>query len=170
MARKMHEQLRDEPEIDYALCQGLDVYVPSFAYVSTHASLPANALKNETITIPTKLFKFLMSAWLHREAFNENEYRAANPDVDAAVGLGELKSAKLHYVTNGYFEGRTPGRYIVDENWYRSKYPDIGLGERKGLVANPTTHYNLTGRFEGRVGNDRQLCIKRLWDEALGVK
>jgi hypothetical protein len=170
MVEKLKERISNDSQDEYALCRGVDVFVPAFDYIVAHASLPTDALQNNSVTIPTTLFKFLMSTWVRRQAFDEQRYLAANPDVKSAVAFGDLDSGKQHYVNDGYYEGRLPGEFAVDEAWYRATYPDIRVGEKKGLVASPTTHFNMTGRFEGRVGSKSQLRIKKLWDEALGVK
>jgi hypothetical protein len=61
--------------------------------------------------------------------FDENFYRMAYPDVDAAILQGRIRSARDHYRKFGRFEGRFPK---FNEASYLSKNPDVAQAVRRG--------------------------------------
>lgn len=144
-----------------------DGYVPSFSHLVSELGLPADALSRETVTIPTKLFRFLLSAQVRRLPFNASAYGKTNPDVAKAHEDGAIDSVHEHFVGTGWFENRHPGWYFVDERWYGTFYRDLALAQRAGKIKDLSRHYYLTGRAEGRVGSARQLASKEQWDRVL---
>jgi hypothetical protein len=63
--------------------------------------MPPDTLKWETVTRILRLFIPLIP-------FDESWYCASNPDVAAALRLGQIPSAHGHYIEHGFFEGRSP--------------------------------------------------------------
>src|SRR5580698_6113333 len=49
---------------------------------------------------------------------DEQWYLERYPDIADAIQQGLVKSAQLHFVNDGYFEGRMPFPIHVDERYY----------------------------------------------------
>lgn len=141
-------------------------YVPDVTELSTAIGVAPAQLNEPQVTIPSELFKLLLRGWLVHQFFDEAAYRKVNPDVDAAIKSGEVKSGRAHYVSTGYFEGRSRGAYSIDANWYRRTYPDVAMAERKGQTT-LADHYANTGRLEGRAASEPQARMMEIWRHAL---
>jgi hypothetical protein len=92
----------------------------------------------------------LIKALLRGFCIDEQWYRTVYPDVDSAIKDGAYKSAKHHFVENGYFEGRRAGRVVVDESWYLKTYHDIAEGIESGEIQSCQEHFDKHGESEGR--------------------
>ncbi|MDE2319541.1 MAG: hypothetical protein KGK02_07575 [Rhodospirillales bacterium] len=97
-----------------------------------------------------KLFA-LIRVLLESVEVDEAWYLKTNPDVAAAVQIGNLESAKAHYIISGYFENRLPRPVTVDEAWYLMEYPDVAEGIRSGTVVSASAHFESSGFVEGRL-------------------
>jgi hypothetical protein len=82
---------------------------------------------------------------------DEEWYLKKYPDVAEAVAGGRYRSAKHHFVEEGYFEGRRPGNMAVDQNWYLTSYPDVADGIAKGNFKSVIDHFMVHGYDEGRL-------------------
>jgi hypothetical protein len=82
---------------------------------------------------------------------DEHWYVTAYPDIAEAIAAGAVKSAKNHFVENGYFEGRLPFELSVDEDWYLSTYPDVAEGITRGDFRSAKEHFQNYGYKEGRL-------------------
>jgi hypothetical protein len=107
---------------------------------------PARGIEVDEIRL-----KQLLSIILDAVDVNEDYYRKMNPDVDAKVKSGELKSGKAHYVSAGYFEDRLPRPITVDEDWYLKEYPDVAEAVARKYFTSATQHFNVNGFREGRM-------------------
>jgi hypothetical protein len=85
---------------------------------------------------------------------DEKWYLSEYPDVAEAIGNGAFKSAKHHFVENGYFEGRRPHSFEVDEEWYLLTYPDVADGVEAGNIASAQEHFATNGYAEGRLPSE----------------
>jgi len=85
---------------------------------------------------------------------DENWYRATYADIDEAIRNGVIKSAKQHFVTSGYFEGRLPYPMSVDEEWYLTAYEDIRAAVHAGTFTSASEHFATFGYAEGRLPGD----------------
>ena len=52
---------------------------------------------------------------------DEQWYLERYPDIAEAIANGQVQSARLHFVNDGYFEGRMPFPIHVDERYYLSQ-------------------------------------------------
>jgi hypothetical protein len=95
--------------------------------------------------------KSVMKSLLRGVSVDEVWYRRVYPDVDQAIRDGGYKSAKHHFVEDGYFEGRRPGIAVVDENWYLSVYQDVAEGVETGEITSCQDHFESHGEAEGRL-------------------
>jgi hypothetical protein len=81
---------------------------------------------------------------------DEEWYLRQYPDVGKAIRDGSTKSAKQHYVDNGYFENRLPFPMVVDESWYQREYPDVA-DSISGGTDTADEHFVRQGYKEGRM-------------------
>lgn len=110
---------------------------------------PASA--DSRVTIPTALFRFLLSEATRNTKLDEEECMRRNPDVALAIRQGLWASAQDHYVMSGYFEGRTGTGTIVSESWYLKTNPDVSRAVKEGEWKSAEDHYFRQGMFEWRV-------------------
>jgi Macrocin-O-methyltransferase (TylF) len=82
---------------------------------------------------------------------DEAWYRSRYPDVAKAIDAGETRSARDHFITAGYMEGRLPFEHELDEEWYLNTYPDIVSELGSGDIQTARQHYDEHGYQEGRL-------------------
>jgi hypothetical protein len=90
---------------------------------------------------------------------DETWYRSAYGDVDLAIKAGEIKSARRHFIDNGYFEGRWPTEPAVDAEWYLQTYPDVAESIELGEIASPQEHFERHGYREGRAPSSTETVM-----------
>jgi len=110
--------------------------------VATNGRLKVDLSYEELVT----LIKLLLTGIDVDEEF----YRSTYPDVAEAIDLGTYRSAKQHFVENGYFEGRRPFAIAVDAEWYTANNPDVEEGIKLGTIASASDHFEEHGYVEGR--------------------
>ncbi|MBD2547285.1 MULTISPECIES: hypothetical protein [Planktothricoides] len=81
--------------------------------------------------------------------FNEQWYRQQNPDVDAAIAQGFLKSGLEHFILFGQKEGR-PSNPFFDETDYLTQNPDVNQAVISGFFQSGVEHFLIHGLDEGR--------------------
>ena len=81
--------------------------------------------------------------------FNEEWYRQQNPDVDAAIAQGFLKSGLEHFILFGQKEGR-PSNPFFDETDYLTQNPDVNQAVISGFFQSGAEHFIKYGCDEGR--------------------
>lgn len=146
------------------------MYIPPYNALKKALEIHAETWANdETVTIPETLFKLLLQMVLAMNDFDNAAYLAANPDVQEAVQRGEVKSALLHYIGYGYFEGRPGGTAVVDRTWYSRTYPDVVQALQDGTteVRSMEEHFHVIGAAEGRSPNASVIGDVHLWMTAL---
>ena len=82
---------------------------------------------------------------------DEEWYLGRYPDIAGAIDEGTIQSARLHFVNDGYFEGRVPFPIHVDERYYLSQNADVGEFVRKGELKSGQQHFERNGYSEGRL-------------------
>ncbi len=103
--------------------------------------------------MPTEAFHALIRAAFAGAAFDAAWYRATYPDVERAIGQGQVPDELSHFAGFGYFENRKPRPFDVDAPWYEATYQDVGLAIRAGQVKDARSHFNTSGYFEPRAPN-----------------
>jgi hypothetical protein len=103
------------------------------------------------VEVSESQFRDILQLLLQYVIVDEAWYRSSNEDVDQAIAAGEMKSAKEHYTSAGYFEDRMPRPLIVDEDWYLQAYTDVAEAVRNGVFASAQEHFISAGFREGRV-------------------
>ena len=82
---------------------------------------------------------------------NEAWYLERYPDIAEAIEQGIVKSARLHFVNDGYFEGRMPFPIRVEERYYLAHNPGVSEYVRKGMLESGQQHFEENGYAEGRL-------------------
>jgi hypothetical protein len=100
--------------------------------------------------IDDAILRLLIEAALSAQPFNEQAYLEANPDVAKAVSRGQCASGRAHYVSLGYFEGRSTGEAGFAEAWYLQKYPDVAQAVAHGESESGLAHFLERGQGEWR--------------------
>jgi hypothetical protein len=125
-------------------------YVAPLAFLKRRYKISA-ATDIDRVVFSYRDFLDILRALLRGVTVDENWYLREYPDVHEAVRAGLFKSAKHHFVQNGYFEGRKPGHCEVDEDWYLLTYPDVSSAIDAKLLASATEHFHVSGYEEGRL-------------------
>ena len=107
-------------------------------------------------------FLFAVRRILAVAAVDEAWYLQTYPDVAEAIASGNHQSAKEHFITHGYFEGRFPYEIPVDEAYYLRTYPDVAEGIKRGDHRSAATHFRNNGYLEGRRPSDLDRVSLRL--------
>lgn len=124
-------------------------------------STPNGSLRK--IEIPLVLFRALLQASLASQDFDEDKYLSVNPDVASAVRRGEIASGKVHYMVDGYFEGRANPNDLFDEAWYLRANPDVAQSVRMGSFPSGKSHFETVGIYEGRLPHAHSQTDMALW-------
>ena len=105
------------PRAVYGVCQRLLALrskrrrneIPATLLV-LHRDLQDIGLDDEQIVL-------IIKKLLRAVPVDEEWYLRTYPDVAVGIENGNTKSAKHHFVTDGYFEGRLPFEHEIDEEW-----------------------------------------------------
>jgi hypothetical protein len=125
-------------------------YIPPYATLKDHFRVAARNGKRR-IDMKYDDFIGILKLMLRAVEVDEAWYRSRYADVDDAIKAGTYKSAKHHFVEEGYFEGRIPYEFDLDEQWYSSKYPDVVAGIKVGAFVTLKEHFLEHGYKEGRL-------------------
>jgi hypothetical protein len=82
---------------------------------------------------------------------DERWYLERYPDIADAINQGLAQSARLHFVNDGYFEGRLPFAIRVDERYYLEQNTGVADYVRKGMLESGQQHFDENGYAEGRL-------------------
>jgi hypothetical protein len=82
---------------------------------------------------------------------DERWYLERYPDIADAIEQGKVQSARVHFVNDGYFEGRMPFPIHVDERYYLSQNKGVAEYVRKGMLESGQQHFDENGYAEGRL-------------------
>jgi hypothetical protein len=82
---------------------------------------------------------------------DEAWYLRTYEDIASAIKGGGVKSARQHFVDDGYFEGRRPFAMTIDERWYLTENPDVADSIRRGDIPSAQEHFDQDGYREGRL-------------------
>jgi hypothetical protein len=128
-------------------------YLPPFALLKQKYRITA-ATDRDRVNLMYKDLLEITRLFLRGVAVDEAWYLREYPDVADAIKAGEFKSAKHHFIENGYFEGRRPHLFDVDEEWYLVTYPDVADGVEAGHIGSATEHFLSNGYAEGRLPSE----------------
>ncbi|WP_324132785.1 hypothetical protein [Bosea sp. (in: a-proteobacteria)] len=137
-------------------------YIPPFSDILDALGISKEEYIKNGVMIPAKVLNFLIAHVLIGVKFDEASYLRQNPDVALGVRAGSVESGWGHFISTGYFEGRSTGTTPLDENFYRRRYPDVASAERRGLTK-IAEHYAQTGIIENRAPNEFHEKLATLW-------
>lgn len=123
----------------------------------------------ERVLLPRAMFQLMLRLLLEQVPFDEQDYLSRNPDVAEAVARGDVPSARQHFVSKGYFEGRSGGCPIVDDDWYLKANADVAREVRKGAIGSARDHYVAAGAQEWRSPSRQDSALVEEWKQALAV-
>ena len=128
-------------------------YLPPFAFLKQKYRITA-ATDRDRVNLMYKDLLEITRLFLRGVSVDEQWYLSEYPDVAEAINGGAFKSAKHHFVENGYFEGRRPHPITVDEEWYLLTYPDVADGVEAGHITSAQEHFVSNGYAEGRLPSE----------------
>jgi hypothetical protein len=120
--------------------------------------------------IPLPVLRALLVVAVSTLPFDQEFYLSTYPDVRDAFLSEKVTDLKLHFIEEGYFEGRLGAKPDVDEEFYKENYPDIAAAIARGEVESGLVHYVQAGAFEGRFANSLDMQVTKRWLELLGRK
>lgn len=126
-------------------------YVVPYAVLLKQIGLTGEPRDGERVELTRDQILALIRKLLVSIPVDEVWYKSIYQDVEQAIQSGAVKSAKEHFVSNGYFEGRLPSRIVVDERFYMSRYPDVAEGIDDGEINSAQEHFESHGFTEGRI-------------------
>jgi hypothetical protein len=125
-------------------------YLPPFEVLKSY--LTVSKVKDELMVSCSyqKLIEMLRQVIIGVEV-DDTWYLERYPDVAEAIKQGILQSARLHFVNDGYFEGRLPFPIKVDERYYLTQNSGVAEYVRKGVLKSGQQHFEENGYAEGRL-------------------
>lgn len=125
-------------------------YLPPFELI--RRSIEISTVRGELrVNVSYENFVAILRMMIRGIEVNEAWYARTYEDIGSAVKEGLLRSAKQHFVDDGYFEGRLPFPILIDERWYLAENPDVAESIRMGVVDSAQDHFDKDGYREGRL-------------------
>ncbi len=125
-------------------------YLPPFELI--RRSIEISTVRGELrVNISYETFVGILRTMIRGIEVNEAWYVRTYEDIGHAIKEGVIRSAKQHFVDDGYFEGRLPFPILVDERWYLKENPDVAESIRNGVVESAQEHFSKDGYREGRL-------------------
>jgi hypothetical protein len=124
-------------------------YLPPFEGLKAFLTFAAT---NGELTVSATYTQFagLIRTLLQGIEVDEAWYLRQYPDVAEAIARGRVKSAKQHFLNDGYFEGRMPFPIAVDEAWYLEQNRGVAEHIARGDLLSAQQHFDDNGYREGR--------------------
>jgi hypothetical protein len=119
------------------------------AFTSQPIETAAN--QGKAFAIDEGTLRKLIQHLLHDVEVDEAWYLQTYADVREALTANKIRSAKDHFVTHGYFEGRLPYKIVVDSKYYLDHNPDVAEAIHQGHIKSAQQHYDADGIHEGRL-------------------
>ena len=125
-------------------------YLPPFELI--RRSIEISTVRGELrVNVSYEDFVKILRTMIAGIEINEAWYLKTYEDIAGAIRTGIVRSAKQHFVDDGYFEGRLPFPMTVDERWYLAQNPDVAESIRRGEVPSAQSHFDQDGYREGRL-------------------
>jgi hypothetical protein len=125
-------------------------YLPAFEVLKSY--LTVSKIRDELMVSCSyeNLIEMLRQVIIGVEV-DERWYLERYLDVAEAIEQGMVQSPRLHFVNDGYFEGRLPFPIKVDERYYLTQNSDVAEYVRKGMLESGQQHFEENGYAEGRL-------------------
>jgi len=125
-------------------------YLPPFDLI--RRSVEISTVRGELrVNMSYEDFVTILRRMISGVEVDESWYSSTYEDIGKAIRDGIIRSAKQHFVDDGYFEGRLPFAIRIDETWYTQRYPDVADSVRKGILPSAQYHFDEDGYREGRL-------------------
>jgi len=125
-------------------------YLPPFELI--RRSIEISTVRGELrVNLSYEDFIKILRTMIAGIEVDEAWYLRTYEDIATAIRSGSVRSAKQHFVDDGYFEGRLPFEMAVDERWYLMQNPDVSDSIRRGDVVSAQEHFDQDGYREGRL-------------------
>jgi hypothetical protein len=125
-------------------------YLPPFELI--RRSIEISTVRGELrVNVSYEDFVRILKTLIQGIEVDEAWYASTYEDIGGAIKKGVIRSARQHFVDDGYFEGRRPFPIKVDEKWYLTENPDVAESIRTGVVASAQEHFDKDGYSEGRL-------------------
>ncbi len=125
-------------------------YLPPFELI--RRSIDISTVQGELhVSVSYENFINLLRMMIRGTEVDEAWYTRTYDDIGSAIRSGVVKSARQHFVDDGYFEGRLPFPILVDESWYLKENPDVAGSIREGVIQSAQEHFDKDGYREGRL-------------------
>ena len=125
-------------------------YIPPFELI--RRSIEISTVRGELrVNLSYEDFVGILRQMIQGIEIDEAWYAGSYEDIGNAVKEGQIVSAKQHFVSDGYFEGRIPFPIRVNERWYLNRHPDVAESIRHGTVGSAQEHFDKDGYREGRL-------------------
>ena len=109
------------------------------------------------------LFREILSVAISQLPFDDDFYLFMCEDIRAAYEGGGIANLRIHFVEQGYFEGRLGANPKVDEKFYNETYPDVATAIANSEVKSAAEHYMRAGAAEGRFANSEDKQLVENW-------
>jgi hypothetical protein len=125
-------------------------YLPPFELI--RRSIEISTVRGELrVNLSYEDFVKILRTMISGIEIDEAWYLRTYEDIASAIKSGSVRSARQHFIDDGYFEGRRPFAMSVDERWYLTQNPDVSDSIRRGDVASAQEHFDQDGYREGRL-------------------
>jgi hypothetical protein len=125
-------------------------YLPPFELI--RRSIEISTVRGELrVNLSYEDFVKILRTMIAGIEVDETWYLRTYEDIASAIKSGSVRSARQHFIDDGYFEGRRPFAMSVDERWYLTQNPDVSDSIRRGDVASAQEHFDQDGYREGRL-------------------
>jgi hypothetical protein len=151
--------------------QGENPTIPNGRFLIESIGLTQDRLEANLKTkvgVPTQVLRELIRIMASTLPFDRDFYLSTYPDIREAYDDGRVADPKMHFVEQGYFEGRLGSKPNIDEEYYRAMYPDVGAAIEAGELQSALEHYLRAGVFEARFPNSESVAGTKRWLEILG--
>ncbi|MFL5252423.1 MAG: hypothetical protein ACJ8AI_05935 [Rhodopila sp.] len=125
-------------------------YLPPFELI--RRSIEISTVREELrVNVSYEDFVRILKTLIQGIEVDEAWYARTYEDIGGAIRNGTVRSARQHFLADGYFEGRLPFPIAVDEEWYLAMNPDVAESIRAGDVESAQAHFDKDGYREGRL-------------------
>ena len=125
-------------------------YLPPFEVLKSYITL--SSVKGE-VMVSCRYADFIemLRLILINVPVDEKWYLERYPDIAESIQQGTVQSARTHFASDGYFEGRLPFPIRVDEAYYLNHNAGVAEHVRKGTLGSGQQHFDENGYEEGRL-------------------
>lgn len=125
-------------------------YLPPFELI--RRSIEISTVRGELhVNVTYENFIGILRTMIRGIEVDEEWYVRTYEDIGDAIRKGIVKSARQHFIDDGYFEGRLPFAMPIDEKWYLTENPDVAQSIDKGVITSAQEHFDKDGYREGRL-------------------